>query len=100
MDRHTTGNGLKIGHFVNAFNALVRELSQPFPSVPYQGLALGYLEACLVNFGVIESKENGVEDYALEIETKILWFKNKRKEDRKEIVLRLSKKFLTDNNLL
>lgn len=61
------------------------------------GLYIGYMEACLVNFDVIESKNNGVGDYCNKIVAyNFLGIKTTRDENREEIVYRLCKTFLKD----
>ena len=65
-----------------------------------KGIFIGYMEACLINFNVIESKENGLADYAQNVEHNYFGFKTSEKEDRREIVIRLTEKFLKENNLI
>jgi hypothetical protein len=52
------------------------------------------MEACLVQFGVIDSKKNGLQDYAKTIKKKFLFWEWEEGEDRAQIVLRLVKEFL------
>lgn len=91
-----TGDGLKIGHFGNAYLNCLEQIKQE----NHIGAYIGYLEACLVNFNVIESKDNGVEDYAELKPINFLCWKHYKKENRAEIILRLSKKYLEENNLI
>ena len=59
------------------------------------GIYLGYMEACLVQFGVIKSKDNGVADYALKpTKRKFLFWEIEVKETRAQIILRLTKEYL------
>ena len=62
---------------------------------------LGYIEACLVNFGVIESKANGMIDYSKVIEyTNFFGRKKSYEESREQTLIRLTKEFLKENNLI
>tara|TARA_R110000868_G_scaffold92791_3_gene257369 strand:+ start:3124 stop:3375 length:252 start_codon:yes stop_codon:yes gene_type:complete len=55
---------------------------------------LGYMEACLVQFGVIESKDNGLKDYSLKTKKKFLFWEWEVPEDRASIIIRLVKQYL------
>lgn len=55
---------------------------------------LGYMEACLVQFGVIESKKNGLEDYSLKTKKKFLFWEWEVVEDRRSIIIRLVNEYL------
>jgi hypothetical protein len=55
---------------------------------------LGYMEACLVQFGVIESKGNGVKDYALKTKKKFLFWEYEVEEHRAQVIVRLTKQYL------
>jgi hypothetical protein len=55
---------------------------------------LGYMEACLVQFGVIHSKDNGLADYVKKTKAKFLFWEYDIYEDRAACVLRLVKKYL------
>ena len=58
------------------------------------GMYIGYMEACLVQFGVIESKDNGLKDYALKTKKKFLLWEWEVSEDRASIVIRLVEEYL------
>ena len=55
---------------------------------------LGYMEACLVQLGVIESKNNGLSDYAKKTKKKFLFWEYVETEGRQQIILRLVKDYL------
>lgn len=73
----------------NCFN----QYNKPTRALP-AGFYLGYMEACLVQFGVIESKNNGVSDYAKKTKRKFLFWEREVTEDRAEVIVRLTKEFL------
>ena len=79
---------LQKGHLKNCYNNYHKRGFLP------SGFYLGYMEACLVQFGVIESKDNGLRDYAKTIKKKFLFWEWEEGEDRAQIVLRLVKEFL------
>jgi hypothetical protein len=79
---------LQKGHLENCYNNYYNRGFLP------SGVYLGYMEACLVQFGVIESKDNGLRDYAKTIKKKFLFWEWEEREDRGQIVLRLVKEFL------
>jgi len=54
------------------------------------------MEACLVQFGVVESRDNGLADYARKNKKKFLFWEYEVTEDRVQIILRLVKEFLED----
>jgi hypothetical protein len=58
------------------------------------GFYLGYMEACLVQFGMIKSKDNGLENYARKIKKKFLFWEYEVTEDRVQTILRLVKEYL------
>lgn len=58
---------------------------------------LGYMEACLVQFGVIESKNNGLADYAKNTRKRFLFWEWTEHEGREEIIVRLAKEYLNNN---
>ncbi len=58
------------------------------------GFYLGYMEACLVQFGVIESKSNGLSDYVKKTEKKFLFWKWEVREGRASIIIRLVEEYL------
>jgi hypothetical protein len=60
----------------------------------HDGIYLGYMEACLVQFGVIESRDNGLADYALKTKKKFLFWEYEVTEDRMDIIIRLVKEYL------
>ena len=60
----------------------------------HDGVYLGYMEACLVQFGVIESKNNGLADYALNTKKRFLFWEWEVQEDRATIIIRLVKEYL------
>ena len=60
----------------------------------HDGIYLGYMEACLVQFGVIESKDNGLSDYSLKTKKRFLFWEWETTEDRVSIILRLVKEYL------
>ena len=60
----------------------------------HDGIYLGYMEACLVQFGVIESKDNGLSYYALKTKKRFLFWELETTEDRVSIILRLVKEYL------
>jgi hypothetical protein len=83
---------LKIGHLRNCFNHYnSRKTFLP------DGIYLGYMEACLVQFGVIESKSNGLSDYVKKTKKKFLFWEYEVEEDRVAVVTRLTKEFLNKN---
>ena len=51
---------LKKGHLENCYRQYCNPKKTWLPDAWY----LGYMEACLVQLGVIESKNNGLSDYA------------------------------------
>jgi hypothetical protein len=59
---------------------------------------LGYMEACLVQFGVIESKSNGVVDYQKTFNKKFLFWEYEVVENREQIIVRLVKEYLANNS--
>lgn len=61
----------------------------------HDGIYLGYMEACLVQFGVIESKNNGLRDYAKKQKKKFLFWEWEISEDRASIIVRLVKEYLS-----
>lgn len=73
----------------NCYN-FYNKINRSLPASYY----LGYMEACLVQFGVIESKGNGVKDYALKTKKKFLIWTYEVEEHRAQIILRLTKEFL------
>ena len=80
---------LKRGHLENCYKQYcspIRKLNT--------GIYLGYMEACLVQFGVVESRDNGLADYARKTKKKFLFWEYEVTEDRVEIILRLVKEFL------
>lgn len=85
---------LKELHLLNCYN---NGKNKNFPF-----LYIGYMEACLVNFGVIESKDNGVSDYCILVPTISIFGHNLfyRKEFRQECIIRLTENFLKENNML
>jgi len=86
---------LQKGHLINCYNNYLKEYGR-FPMFDYPGewLYLGYMEACLVQFGVIESKNNGLADYALKTKKWGIFGKYGVEEDRKQIILRLVNEYL------
>jgi hypothetical protein len=80
---------LKKGHLKNCYNEY-NKINKPLPS----GFYLGYMEACLVQFGVIDSKENGLQDYAKKNKKKFLFLEWEEEEGREQIVIRLAKEYL------
>jgi hypothetical protein len=80
---------LNKSHLKNCYNNYHKE-NRSLPS----GFYLGYMEACLVQFGVIDSKKNGLQDYAKTIKKKFLFWEWEEHEDRIQIVLRLVKEYL------
>jgi len=58
------------------------------------GFYLGYMEACLVQFGVINSKNNGFLPYAIKTKRKFLFWEWETVEDRTSIIVRLVKEYL------
>jgi len=52
---------------------------------PLKWLCLGYMEACLVQFGVIESKDNGLADYVIYKKTTNFWGKEKQVGETREV---------------
>lgn len=48
----------------------------------------------MVQFGVIESKNNGLADYALKTKKRFLFWEWEVREDRSSIILRLVKEYL------
>ena len=96
MDRLDSGTGLRVAHLVNAYLEYSKEDRQLSKYV-----YLGYIEACLVNFGVIESKANGMVDYSKVIEyTNFFGRKKSYEESREQTLIRLTKEFLKENNLI
>ena len=75
-------------HLENCFNQYNKKTK--LPATFY----LGYMEACLLQFGVIESKNNGLADYVKKIKKKYLFWEREVNEDRKEIIIRLVKEYL------
>ncbi len=60
-------------------------------------MILGYLEACLISFNVVPSNCTDLADFQLTKKNKF-WFDTK--ENREEIILRLTFNLLKDNNLI
>ena len=80
---------LKKGHLENCY----KQYHNPKRHL-HDAIYLGYMEACLVHFGVIESKNNGLADYAQKTKKKFLFWEYEVREDRMEIILRLVKEYL------
>jgi hypothetical protein len=80
---------LSKGHLKNCYNTY-HKANRPLPS----GFYLGYMEACLVAFGVIESKQNGFQDYVKKSKKKFLFLEWEEEEGREQIVIRLAKEYL------
>jgi hypothetical protein len=79
---------LNKSHLKNCYNAYNKKRSLP------SGFYLGYMEACLVEFGVIESKKNGLQDYAKKTKKKFLFLEWEEEECREQIIIRLVKEYL------
>lgn len=64
-------------------------------------LSLGYLEACLANFGYLEIVEiDGKVDIKTEIvKYKFLFWIRERKESRLEALIRMTENLLNDKNI-
>lgn len=75
-------------HLENCYNQFVTKRTLP------DGWYLGYMEACLINLGVIESKDNGLADYVKKTKGKFLFWGIEVKENRAQIILRLTKEYL------
>ena len=80
---------LKKGHLENCYKKYYNH-----KSLLHDGFYIGYIEACLVHFGVIESKSNGLTDYAQKIKKKFLCWEYEVTEDRVQVILRLVKDYL------
>jgi len=80
---------LKKGHLENCYRIYKSDEGR-LPKYHY----LGYMEACLVQFGVIESRSDGLRIYSREIEKKFLFWTYKGWEGRESIILRLTEEFL------
>ena len=80
---------LQKGHLNNCFE----QYNNPKRTLN-DGFYLGYMEACLVQFGVIESKDNGLKDYALKTKKKFLFWEWEVTEDRVSIIIRFVKQYL------
>ena len=80
---------LKKGHLENCY----KEYYNPKRRL-HDGFYLGFMEACLGHFGVIESKDNGLVDYAQKTKKKFLFWEYEVTEDRPHVILRLVKDYL------
>ena len=80
---------LKRGHLENCY----KQYCNPTRKLN-DGIYLGYMEACLVQFGVVESRDNGLVDYARKTKKKFLFWEYEVTEDRVQIIVRLVKEFL------
>jgi len=80
---------IKKGHLENCY----KQYHNPKRVLDYK-FYLGYMEACLVHFGVIESKDNGLGDYVKKIKKRFLFWEYEITEDRGQIILRLVKEYL------
>ena len=80
---------LQKGHLKNC----LEQYYNPKRTLP-DDMYLGFMEACLVQFGVIENKSTGISDHALKIKTRFLFWEWKTTEDRRSIILRLVKEHL------
>lgn len=85
---------LKKGHLENCLNQYLK----PYPPLPRE-MYLGYMEACLVQFGVIESKDNGLADYAKNTRKRFLFWEWTEHEGREKIIVRLVKEYLNKREL-
>jgi len=79
---------LQKGHLENCLKQYNTKRTLP------DGMYLGYMEACLVQFGVVESKDNGLADYALKTKKRFLFWEWEITEDRGSIIIRLVKEYL------
>ena len=62
-------------------------------------VSLGFLEACLVHFGVITPEKSKLNDFRQEIMyVNFLWWEFYRKETKSEVILRLSEQYLNKEN--
>jgi hypothetical protein len=80
---------LQKGHLENCY----KQYYNPKRMIP-DAMCMGYMEACLVQFGVIESKDNGLADYVITKKKKFLFWESEVKETRYETILRLVKDYL------
>lgn len=81
---------LELNNVKNAYDKYVNKKANRI-------LTLGYLEACLVNFNVISNTCKDLADYQLTKKNKF-WFDTK--ENREEIIIRLTYNLLKENNLV
>lgn len=80
---------LQKGHLENC----LVQYHNPKRTLP-DGMYIGYMEACLVQFGVIVSTKNGLADYALKKKKIFLFWEWEVQEDRVSIIIRLVKQYL------
>jgi hypothetical protein len=80
---------LQKGHLENCY----KEYCNPKRALP-DAMYMGYMEACLVQFGILKSKDNGLADYAITKRRKFLFWVSEVKETRYEVILRLVKDYL------
>lgn len=84
---------LEKGHLLNCYIEYNKIVAKT-PTVPW--LYIGYMEACLVQFEAIESKNNGLGDYRVKVKAHF----GRRWEDRDETVVRLTEDYLKKEGLL
>jgi hypothetical protein len=80
---------LNKGHLENCY----KEYCKPNRGLDV-GIYLGYMEACLVQFGVIESKNNGIADYTKKTKKRGWFCEYEVIEDRHQTIIRLVKEYL------
>jgi hypothetical protein len=80
-------------HLENCYKEFLTRNDLNNPKLPATWY-LGYMEACLVQFGVIESKNNGVADYTKTFKKKFLFWEYEVSENRTQIIIRLVKEYL------
>lgn len=80
-------------HLLNCYREY-NKIAAKTQVVPW--IYIGYMEACLVQFEVIESKDNGLGDYRIKVKA---WH-GRKWEERDETVVRLTEDYLKKEGLL